>query len=81
MQMLFHRHPLVAASYFPKYSGVSPGPCPGRGAAPLGVVLVLALIGGLPSWGYSSSWGYGPSGGIGFLLLIIILIFLFRGGF
>jgi hypothetical protein len=40
------------------------------------IVLVLALIGAIPTWGYSSGWGYGPSGGIGFLLLMIILAML-----
>lgn len=38
------------------------------------IVLVLALIGAIPTWGYSSGWGYGPSGGIGFLLLIVIIL-------
>ncbi len=41
------------------------------------VLLLLILIGSLPSWPYSSGWGYYPSGGAG-LFLIIILIMLFR---
>ncbi|MGD0127388.1 MAG: DUF3309 family protein [Terriglobia bacterium] len=43
------------------------------------VVLLLLVIGALPSWPYSRSWGYYPSGGIG-LLLIILLIFILLGG-
>ena len=42
------------------------------------VILILILIGALPTWPYSSGWGYYPSGGIG-LLLIIILILLLMG--
>jgi len=38
------------------------------------VVLILALIGGLPTWGYSSGWGYFPSGGLGLILLIVIIL-------
>ena len=38
------------------------------------IILVLALIGAIPSWGYSSGWGYYPSGGIGLLLLIVIIL-------
>lgn len=33
------------------------------------VILILLLIGAVPSWGYSRSWGYGPSGGLGLVLL------------
>jgi len=43
------------------------------------VVLLLLLVGALPSWPYSRGWGYYPSGGLG-LLLIILLIFLLLGG-
>jgi len=38
------------------------------------VVLILALLGSLPTWGYSSGWGYYPSGGLGLVLLIIIIL-------
>jgi hypothetical protein len=38
------------------------------------IFLVLALLGSLPAWPYSTGWGYYPSGGLG-LLLVIILIF------
>ena len=40
------------------------------------VILVLALIGALPNWGYSSGWGYGPSGGLGLLLIIAVVLLL-----
>ena len=40
------------------------------------VVLIVLLIGGLPTWPYSQSWGYYPSGGIGTLLLILIILML-----
>ncbi len=39
-------------------------------------VLVLFLIGALPSWGHSRSWGYYPSGGIGLILVIIVVLVL-----
>ena len=38
------------------------------------IILVLLLIGAIPSWPYSRAWGYGPSGGIGLVLLIIIVL-------
>ncbi|MGB5559012.1 MAG: DUF3309 family protein [Paracoccaceae bacterium] len=40
------------------------------------IVLILALIGALPSWGYSRGWGYFPSGGLGLVLLILIILAL-----
>jgi hypothetical protein len=40
------------------------------------VVLLLALIGALPTWGYSSGWGYYPSGGLGLILIIVLVIYL-----
>ena len=40
------------------------------------IVLVLALIGALPSWGYSRGWGYYPSGGLGLILVIIVILLL-----
>jgi hypothetical protein len=38
------------------------------------IILVLLLIGALPSWPYSSGWGYYPSGGLGLILLILIIL-------
>ena len=40
------------------------------------IVLVLALIGVIPSWPHSRSWGYGPSGGIGLVVVILIVLLL-----
>jgi uncharacterized protein DUF3309 len=40
----------------------------------LAVILVLMLLGSLPTWPYSSGWGYYPSGGLGLILLILILL-------
>jgi hypothetical protein len=40
------------------------------------VILVLLLIGALPTWPYSSGWGYGPSGGLGLVLLILLILVL-----
>jgi hypothetical protein len=40
------------------------------------VVLLLALLGALPTWGHSRSWGYGPSGILGLLLVILIVLLL-----
>jgi Protein of unknown function (DUF3309) len=40
------------------------------------ILLILALIGVLPTWGYSNSWGYGPGGIVGLLLVIIIILAL-----
>jgi hypothetical protein len=40
------------------------------------IVLVLLLIGALPSWPHSRSWGYMPSGGLGLLLVILIVLLL-----
>jgi len=40
------------------------------------VLLVLMLLGSVPSWPHSRSWGYGPSGGLGLVLLILIILVL-----
>ena len=40
------------------------------------IVLILALLGSLPAWGYSRSWGYYPSGGLGLVLLILVILLL-----
>jgi hypothetical protein len=42
------------------------------------IVLVLLLMGGLPTWGYSRNWGYGPSGGLG-LVIVVVLVLLLMG--
>jgi hypothetical protein len=40
------------------------------------VVLVILLLGALPTWPYSSGWGYYPSGGLGLVLLILVVLLL-----
>jgi hypothetical protein len=40
------------------------------------IILILLLVGALPSWPYSSGWGYYPSGGLGLVLVIIIVLLL-----
>ena len=40
------------------------------------IVLIILLIGGLPSWSYSRSWGYGPSGLFGLVLVIVLILVL-----
>jgi uncharacterized protein DUF3309 len=42
------------------------------------IVLVLLLIGALPTWPYSGGWGYYPSGGLG-LVLIVLLVLVVMG--
>ncbi len=40
------------------------------------VVLILMLLGALPTWGHSRNWGYGPSGGMGLLALVLVVVLL-----
>ena len=40
------------------------------------IILILLLIGALPTWPYSRNWGYAPIGGIGLVLVIIIVLLL-----
>ena len=40
------------------------------------IILILLLIGALPTWPYSSGWGYYPSGGLGLVVVIILLLLL-----
>lgn len=40
------------------------------------ILLILLLVGGLPTWGYSREWGYGPSGIIGVILVIFLVLIL-----
>lgn len=40
------------------------------------ILLVLALIGGLPMWPHAANWGYYPSGGLGLVLLIFVILLL-----
>ena len=40
------------------------------------IILVVILIGALPTWPYSGGWGYYPSGGLGLLVLILVVLLL-----
>jgi Protein of unknown function (DUF3309) len=40
------------------------------------IILVLLLLGALPTWGYSRGWGYGPSGILGLVLIVVLILFL-----
>jgi Protein of unknown function (DUF3309) len=42
------------------------------------IILILVLLGALPTWPYSSGWGYYPSGGVGLIVVIVILVLLLR---
>jgi hypothetical protein len=43
------------------------------------IILVLLLVGALPTWPYSTGWGYYPAGGLGLVLLITLVLVLFSG--
>jgi len=38
------------------------------------IVLILMLIGAIPTWPHSRNWGYGPSGGLGLVVIIVIVL-------
>ncbi len=38
------------------------------------IVLVILLVGALPTWPHSSGWGYGPTGGLGLLIVVLIVL-------
>jgi hypothetical protein len=40
------------------------------------VVLILVLLGALPTWGHSKNWGYGPSGGLGLVAIVLVVLLL-----
>lgn len=40
------------------------------------IILVLVLVGAIPTWPHSRSWGYAPSGGLGVVLIIVVLLLL-----
>jgi hypothetical protein len=40
------------------------------------IVLIVLLIGAFPTWPYSAGWGYYPSGGLGFIVLIVVVLLL-----
>ena len=40
------------------------------------IIVILALVGAVPHWGYSRGWGYGPSGILGLILIIVVILLL-----
>jgi len=42
------------------------------------IILLLMLIGSLPTWPYSQGWGYYPTGGLGTILLVVLILVLLR---
>jgi hypothetical protein len=44
----------------------------------LAIILLILLIGAVPTWPYSRGWGYYPSGGLGLVLVIVIILYLLR---
>jgi len=38
------------------------------------IVLILMLLGAIPTWSHSKSWGYGPSGGLGLVVIILVVL-------
>jgi len=40
------------------------------------IILILFLVGALPTWGHSRNWGYAPSGGLGLIVVIVIILVL-----
>jgi Protein of unknown function (DUF3309) len=42
------------------------------------IILVLLLMGGLPTWNHSRNWGYGPSGVVGLLVVVLLILLLFN---
>lgn len=41
------------------------------------IILILMLLGAIPSWPHSRQWGYGPSGAIGLIVLVVLVLLLF----
>ena len=40
------------------------------------VILILMLLGAMPTWPHSRNWGYGPSGGLGLIVLVLVILWL-----
>jgi hypothetical protein len=40
------------------------------------IVIILLLIGALPTWPHSKNWGYGPTGGLGLVLVVLLILFM-----
>jgi hypothetical protein len=71
MAMLLHGHGLPGRQC--RYSVKEPAMSLGT---ILLVIVILALMGVLPTWPHSQSWGYGPSGGLGLVLIILVVLLL-----
>jgi hypothetical protein len=41
------------------------------------IIVIILLLGALPTWPYSANWGYYPSGGLGLILIILLILLLF----
>jgi hypothetical protein len=42
------------------------------------IILILLLLGAIPSWPYSRGWGYGPSGVVGLIIVVVVVLLLLR---
>jgi hypothetical protein len=40
------------------------------------IIVIILLVGAMPTWGYSRGWGYYPSGGLGLILIILLILWL-----
>ena len=60
-------------------SGMNPHKGEKKMSTLLMIILVLLLVGALPTWPYSTGWGYYPAGGFGLVLLITLVFLLFSG--
>lgn len=43
------------------------------------IILIILLIGALPSWPHAAGWGWGPSGALGVILIVVLIVVLLRG--
>jgi hypothetical protein len=73
---LSYRSSVVQFVEFGKSSSRRTGELPMSAGTILLIILILILIGALPTWPYSSGWGYYPSGGIGLVLSILLILVL-----
>jgi hypothetical protein len=44
------------------------------------ILVIILLLGALPTWPYSANWGYYPSGGLGLVVMILLIVMLMGGG-
>ncbi len=80
MERMLDGFQFTAGAQTPCRFPTPPGPFPVKSRMSLGtillLVLLLMLIGALPTWPHSRSWGYYPSGGLGLVLVIVIVLVL-----